>query len=167
MVKVHPDLPSLPLRERAWQWLQHYGVKVVVKNPNSTWGGGLWWPDKKLVELDTAQEEAAIHELAHAWWEERRKDPKVRTTFSAMIKRLSEEKDPRYKRAQELAYVYEHGDPRTGFKGMWLFDDKGNVTSCIDWEQYAGMASGVMGNPKLLPDYIRGFYSELFEMDED
>ncbi len=158
MVKVHPALPELPLTQRAWQWLQGYGVKVVVKHPQSTSGGGLWWPDKKLVELETAQEEAASHELAHAWWEERRKDQEVRTVFSAMVKRLSEEKDPTFHRAAELAYVYEHGDPNTGFKGMFLEDG-----TIIDWEQYAGLASGVMGDPQKLPLYIRGYYNELFE----
>lgn len=158
MIKVHPDLPPLPLRPRAWQWLQWYGVKIVVKNPHIKTGGGLWYPDKKLVELLTAQEEAAIHELAHAWWEERRKDEQVRTVFSRMVARLAEERDPQYRRAAELAYVYEHGDPRTGFKGMFLEDG-----TIIDWEQYAGLASGVMGRPELLPPYIRGFYSELFE----
>ncbi len=158
MVKVHPALPALPLRARAWQWLQWYGVRVEVKNPDSTRGGGLWWPDKKLVELETAQEEAAIHELAHAWWEERRKDRQVRETFSLMVQRLSQEPASHYRRAAELAYVYEHGDPGTGFKGM--FQDDGTI---IDWEQYAGLASGVMGRPALLPPYIRGFYSELFD----
>jgi hypothetical protein len=158
MIQVHPDLAPLPLRPRAWQWLQWYGVKVVVKNPHSKNGGGLWYPDKKLVELLTAQEEAAIHELAHAWWEERRKDEQVRTVFSQMVTRLSEERDPRYRRAAELAYVYEHGDPNTGFKGMFLEDG-----TIIDWEQYAGLASGIMGKPELLPPYIRGFYAELFD----
>ena len=83
MVQIDPALPPLPLKARAWQWLQWYGVRVEVKDPHSTRGGGLWWPDKKLVELETAQEEAAIHELAHAWWEEQRKNISVRTTFSA------------------------------------------------------------------------------------
>jgi hypothetical protein len=158
MISVHPDLPPLPLRPRAWQWLQWYGVKIVVKNPHTKTGGGLWYPDKKLVELLTAQEEAAIHELAHAWWEERRKDEQVRTTFSRMVARLSEERDPQYRCAAELAYVYEHGDPNTGFKGMFLEDG-----TIIDWEQYAGLASGIMGKPDLLPPYIRGFYAELFD----
>lgn len=158
MVKVHPDLPELPLRPRAWEWLQWYGVRVEVKDPRSTRGGGFWHPDTKLVELMTAQEEAAIHELAHAWWEERRQDLQVRTAFSAMVTRLAQEHDSRYKRAAELAYVYEHGDPRTGFKGMFLEDG-----TIIDWEQYAGLASGIMGQPERLPDYIRGFYAELFD----
>lgn len=158
MVKVHPDLPSLPLRPRAWEWLQWYGVQVIVRDPRSTRGGGFWRPETKTVELMTAQEEAAIHELAHAWWHERRKDEAVRTAFSAMVRRLAEESDSRYKRAAELAYVYEHGDARTGFKGMFLEDG-----TIIDWEQYAGLASGVMGQSSLLPDYIRGFYAELFD----
>ena len=158
MVRIHPALPELPIRPRAWQWLQWYGVTVKVKNPNSQSGGGLWYPDKKLVELETAQEEAAIHELAHAWWQEQREDVAVRTTFSAMVKRLSEEKSADYHRAAELAYVYEHGDPRTGFKGMFLPDG-----TIIDWEQYAGLASGIMGHPLRLPPYIRGFYAELFD----
>jgi hypothetical protein len=160
VVKVHPDLPALPLRPRAWQWLQWYGVRVVVKDPHSSRGGGLWWPDKKLVELETAQEEAAIHELAHAWWQEQRKNLSVRTTFSQMVTRLAGEADPRYRRAAQLAYVYEHGDPATGFKGM--FQEDGTI---IDWEQYAGLASGIMGRPALLPPYIRGFYTELFDYD--
>lgn len=158
MVQVHPDIPPLPIRERAWEWLQYYGVRIEVKNPHSTHGGGGWYPDSKLVELQTAQEEAAIHELAHAWWHELRKDPEVRKAFSAMVRRLSEETDHRYRRAQELARVYENGEALTGFKGM--FEADGTV---IDWEQYAGLASGVMGKTELLPDYIRGFYAELFD----
>jgi hypothetical protein len=78
-----------------------------------------------------------------------------------MVARLAEEKDSRYRRAQELAYVYEHGDPRTGFKGMFLEDG-----TIIDWEQYAGLASGIMGHPELLPDYIRGYYTELYDYNE-
>ena len=158
MVKIHPDMPELPLRARAWEWLEWYGVRVEVRDPGSTRGGGLWHPDTKLVELMTAQTEAAIHELAHAWWQERRNDLQVRTVFSQMVTRLSQERDPRYKRAAELAYVYGHGDPHTGFKGMFLEDG-----TIIDWEQYAGLASGIMGQPEQLPDYIRGFYAELFD----
>lgn len=143
----------MPLRPEAWKWLLAYGVKVQVRDPHSTRGGGYWHPDSHLVELFTAQEEAAIHELAHAWWEERRKDPAVLEAFLAAVIRLSKETDPQYKDAAELAYVYEHGDPRTGFPGM--FDN--------DWERYAGLASGVMGRLERLPEYIRGFYEELFE----
>ena len=157
MIRVHPALPSLPIREDAWNWLLSYGVTVHVHDPNSTRGGGYWHPDNHLVELFTAQEEAAIHELAHAWWEERRKVEAVRQAFREAVVRLSMETDPRYKDAAGLAYVYEHGDPRTGFPGM--FEN--------DWERYAGLASGVMGQLDRLPEYIRGFYRDLFDAPRD
>jgi hypothetical protein len=32
-----------------------------------------------------------------------------------------------------------------------------------DWECYAGLASAVMGNVRLLPPYVRHFYGELFD----
>lgn len=128
-------------------------MSVEVHDPGSTRGGGFWHPDSHRVELLTAQEEAAIHEVAHAWWEERRKDDAVRRALLDAVIRLSWERDPRYKAAAELAHVYEHGDPRTGFPGM--LDN--------DWERYAGLASGVMGRLDRLPVYVRRFYDDLFD----
>ncbi len=153
MVKVHPHLPSLPLQPAAWEWLKNWGVTVEVKDPSSTRGGGFWYADTRRVELFTAQEEAAIHELAHAWFEDRRRDEPWRQAFLDAVKRLSEDADPRYARAAHLAHVYEHGDPTTGFPGF--FEN--------DTERYAGLASGVMGHPELLPPYIRRFYQGLFD----
>lgn len=126
---------------------------VQVRDADSHRGGGFWHPDSRRVELLTAQDEAAIHELAHAWWEERRKDPEVLREFLAAVKRLSRETDQQYKGAAKLAHVYEHGDASTGFPGM--FDN--------DWERYAGLASGVMGHLERLPEYIRTFYDDLFD----
>jgi hypothetical protein len=157
MIRVHQSLPPLPIRPEAWQWLKQYGVTVAVRDPRSTTGGGFWHPDRRHVELFTAQEEAAIHEIAHAWWEERRKDDDTRLSFLEAVLRLSKEADPRYKDAAGLAYVYEHGDPRTGFPGM--FDN--------DWERYAGLASGVMGRLERMPTYMRGFYEGLFDPPRD
>ena len=31
-----------------------------------------------------------------------------------------------------------------------------------DWEMFAGLASGVMGNMTLLPPYVRRFFAGLF-----
>jgi hypothetical protein len=153
MIRVDSRLPELPIRPAAWHALVERGVKLVVHDPRSTTGGGFWHPDKRLVELFTAQEEAAIHEIAHAWWEELRRNEEVRRRFLVAVLRLSEEKDPRYRAAASLAYVYEHGDPSTGFPGM----------KESDWERYAGLASGVMGRLDRLPDYVAGFYSGLFD----
>ncbi|MGE5619645.1 MAG: hypothetical protein ACM3US_10350 [Sphingomonadaceae bacterium] len=157
MEKIHPALPELPIRPAAWRELVARGVKVVIHDPRSTRGGGYWHPDERLVELFTAQEEAAIHEIAHAWWEELRRDERARQQFLAAVRRLSEEADPRYRDAASLAHVYEHGDPALGFPGMGE----------SDWERYAGLASGVMGRMERLPEYVARFYRGLFDEPED
>jgi hypothetical protein len=153
MTRIDPALPELPIRPSAWRELVARGVKVVVHDPHSRRGGGFWHPDARLVELFTAQEEAAIHEVAHAWWEELRHDEETRQRFLAAVLRLSEEEDPKYSDAAALAYVYEHGDPSTGFPGMGE----------NDWERYAGLASGVMGRLDRLPEYVAAFYAGLFD----
>jgi hypothetical protein len=33
-----------------------------------------------------------------------------------------------------------------------------------DWEMFAGLASGTMGDMRLLPPYVREFYVGLFQM---
>lgn len=153
MTRIDPALPELPIRSSAWRELVARGVKVVIHDSHSTRGGGFWHPDTQLVELFTAQEEAAIHEIAHAWWEELRRDETTRRQFLAAVLRLSEEVDPRFRDAASLAYVYEHGDPSTGFRGMGE----------SDWERYAGLASGVMGRLERLPNYVARFYAGLFD----
>ena len=109
MIKLHPNLPALPIQPTAWRWLQDYGVELVVRDRNSTRGGGAWWPGRKLVELLTVQEEAAIHELAHAWWQERRLVGTTAAELMVACVKLSEETDPRYRRATELANHYVYG----------------------------------------------------------
>lgn len=163
MIKVHPDLPALPLKPAAWDWLKNYGVSVKVRDPRSTSGGGYWWPDRRLVELFTAQEEAAIHELAHAWWHERRLEGANAAELMAAVVHLSEETDPRYQRAAELAKQYVYGIPSqrdtNSPTGWW----RGMLVDGNDWEMFAGLASGTMGHPDRLPPYVRRFYAGLFE----
>jgi hypothetical protein len=55
---------------------------------------------------------------------------------------------------QGLAYGYVHGTP-DGWPGM-LVDRN-------DWEMFAGLASGTMGDTTLMPPYLRRFYQGLFE----
>jgi hypothetical protein len=163
MIKLHPDLPELPLVPAAWDWLKRYGVTVKVRDPRSTRGGGYWWPDRKQVELFTAQEEAAIHELAHAWWHERRLEGGRAAELMVAVVKLTEETDPRYARAAQLAREYIYGipsqrDPNSP-TGWW----RGMLVEGNDWEMYAGLASGAMGHLERLPPYVRQFYSGLFD----
>lgn len=163
MIIIHPDLPGLPLRPDAWTWLQRYGVKVQVRDRNSTRGGGYWWPDRKLVDLFTAQEEAAIHELAHAWWHERRLQGSAAADLMVAVVKLTEEPDPRYARARELANQYVYGiqsQPDANSPTGWW---RGMLVEGNDWEMFAGLASGAMGHLDRLPPYVRRYYAGLFE----
>jgi hypothetical protein len=164
VLKVHPDLAPLPFRRDAIDWLREWGVQIEVRDPKTTSGGGYWWPEKKLVDLFTAQEEAAIHEIAHAWWHPRRLEGRNAAEMIVATVKLSEERDPRYERAAQIANYYVYGipsqkDPNSS-TGWWLGQivEQGN-----DWECYAGLASAVMGDLKKLPPYVRRFYDELFD----
>jgi hypothetical protein len=139
----------------ARRWLRE-NVNLRVDDMASTNGGGYWMPQTREVRLFTAQHEAAVHELAHAWWHDRRhpvKDEMIEATV-----RLSAEGDPRYKPAAKLAYDYVHGIPEQNWAGM--------LVERNDWEMFAGLASGTMGDMSKLPPYARKLYAGLFEMPE-
>lgn len=144
-------LATFSYREEAKKWLKA-AVDFEVEDLSSTRGGGFWYPDQNKVFLYTAQYEAAIHELAHAWWHYRRvgqEDAMIETTI-----RLSQETDPRYQRMTKLAYEYIHGIPERQWAGM-LVDRN-------DWEMYAGLASGMMADMRLIPPYVRSFYEGMY-----
>ncbi len=163
MLRVHPALPPLPFRPEAVQWLRNWGVTISVRDPHSTGGGGFWWPDQKKVDLFSAQEEAAIHEIAHAWWHQRRLEDANAAKLIVAVVKLSEERDPRYARAAGLANQYVYGIPsqrdQNSPTGWW----RGMLVEGNDWEMYAGLASGVMGDASKLPPYVRVFYEGLFD----
>lgn len=136
----------------ARQWLRE-NVRLKVDDLHSTSGGGYWQPSANEVRLFTAQHEAAVHELAHAWWHYRR-EPLKDAMIEATV-RLSAEKDPRYSDMAGLAFGYVHGIPAQNWPGM-LVDRN-------DWEMFAGLASGSMGDMRKLPSYVRRLYAGLFE----
>jgi hypothetical protein len=137
-------------------WLRA-NVNLRVDDLHSKRGGGYWQPAGREVRLFTAQDEAAVHELAHAWWHDRRhpvKDEMIEATV-----RLSEERDARYADAARLAYGYVHGIPEQNWAGM--------LVERNDWEMFAGLASGTMGDMSKLPPYVRRLYQGLFIMPQD
>lgn len=144
---------TFPFAEEGKQWLRDH-IRFEVQDLATTRGGGYWDPSRDLVFLYTAQYEAAIHELAHAWWHPRRigqEEAMMQTTI-----RLSEEPDSRYRRMQQLAHGYIHGIPEQQWAGMLIERN--------DWEMYAGLASGMMADLRLVPPYIRVFYQGLFTL---
>ncbi|MBV9120673.1 MAG: hypothetical protein JOZ39_08180 [Chloroflexi bacterium] len=140
-----------PYTDNAMEWL-HGTITFEVEDLNTTRGGGWWQPAENKVFLYTAQYEAAIHELAHAWWHFRRIG--VEDEFIACVQGLAAEPDPRYGRMRDLAYGYIHGIPDQNWAGM-LVDRN-------DWEMYAGLASGCMADVRLLPAYVASHYEGLF-----
>lgn len=149
-------LTRFPYTVEAREWLSS-GIEFEVADLASTRGGGFWIPERNKVFLYTGQYEAAVHELAHAWWHERRigqEDELMQATIA-----LSEEMDPRYRRMRDLAYGYIHGIPSQGWAGM--------LVERNDWEMYAGMASGMMSDLRLVPPYIRRFYLSMYTLLPD
>lgn len=149
-------LERFPYTVAAKEWLRAE-IDFEVADLSSVSGGGYWIPEQRKVFLFTAQYEAAIHELAHAWWHDRRlgqEDELIAATIA-----LAQEGDPRYARMRELAYGYIHGIPAQGWPGM-LVDRN-------DWEMYAGMASGMMADLRLIPLYVRRFYLGMYRLLSD
>jgi hypothetical protein len=139
----------------AQEWL-HANVNLRVDDMNSTSGGGYWKPTLGQVHLFTAQHEAAVHELSHAWWHDRRQGHE--DEMIEAVVRLSQETAPQYADTARLAFGYVHGIPEQNWAGM--------LVERNDWEMFAGLASGTMGDMTKLPPYVRKMYEELFDMPE-
>src|SRR5438105_4455230 len=164
VITVHPALPPLPFQPKAIQALLDWGMRVDVRDPRSKSGGGFWWPDKRLVDLFTTQEEAAIHEIAHAWWHERRLEGTNAAEMIVATVKLAEERDPKYAGPSQIAKYYVYGIPtqrdQNSPTGWWMGQLVGQGN---DWECYAGLCSAVMGHKARLPAHVRRFYEELLE----
>jgi hypothetical protein len=124
-------------------------------------GGGYWFGDRGLVMLRGTQDEAAMHELAHAWWERHRVDD--RDALMNVLRDLGSHPPADYERVAELANVYCNGietqkDPNSP-TGYW----RGMLAEDNDHETFAGFCSGVMGNATLMPPALRRFYRGLLK----
>ncbi len=139
-------------------------VEFVIQNMREPVGGGWWFgPHGNKIELMGIQDEAAVHEMAHAWADYTRFYDEVDTAngvpwptlnraFRADVRRGADETDPRYARIVHLCRDYEYGNPALNFPGMFENDS----------ERFAGLASGSMGDLLLMPPYIRRWYTGLF-----
>lgn len=144
---------TFPYRDEAKQWFREM-IAFEVKDLTSLRGGGYWIPDQQKVFLFTAQYEAAIHEMAHAWWHYRREGKEEE--MMAMTIALAQETDPRYQRMAQLAYGYIHGIPAQNWAGM--------LVERNDWEMYAGLASGMMADMRLIPPYVRPLFISMYAL---
>lgn len=132
------------------------GLRLEVGTLDEPMGGGYWFGDRRLVMLRGNQEEAAIHELAHAWWEQHR--VAERNDLMAVLRELGTHPPAGYPRIAELANVYVNGiktqkDPNSP-TGYW----RGMLAEDNDHETFAGFCSGVMADAAQLPPDLRRFY---------
>jgi hypothetical protein len=139
-------------------------VRFEVRNLDAPVGGGGWYgPEARRIVLEGIQDEAAVHELAHAWadlagfYREREPGgptwPTLHRPFRAAVRAAAADSDPRYARVRFLAHQYEYGDPAINFPGMGENDA----------ERFAGLASGTMGDLRLMPPALAAYYRGLFE----
>ena len=121
---------------------------------------GFWTPRHKEVKLNTASDEVAIHEFAHAWWGVLRKDAKTRKALVNDTVKLSLMEDKNYE--------------QTALRAKWIIE---NHCSCDDVENidykkvddhhfYAYMADFTMGRfkdgPHKLPEFMWKYFDGLF-----
>jgi hypothetical protein len=132
-------------------------LRLEVGSLDEPLGGGYWFGDRQLVMVRGTQDEAAVHELAHSWWERQR--GAHRDALMNVLRELGTEPPPGFPRIAELANVYCHGirtqkDP-TSPTGYW----RGMLAEDNDHETFAGFCSGVMADAQKMPPQLRAFYS--------
>jgi hypothetical protein len=131
-------------------------LRLEVGTLDAPMGGGYWFGDRRLVMVRGTQDEAAVHELAHAWWEQHREVR--RDDLMDVLRDLGDACPHEYARVGELARVYCHGIPTqqdpSSPTGYW----RGMLAEDNDHETFAGFCSGVMGDARDLPPELRAFY---------
>ncbi len=136
-------------------------------------GGGLYDFDNRAITLQTAQEEGAIHEMSHAYWETVREDElgegvtyggSLAASLQMTGKMMEANPDAYDPELAAMVDQYLHGNKAGTFAGFYSQDGDLAVN---DHEIYAGLASWAMGDIDLLPESLRPYYAGLFEPSPD
>jgi hypothetical protein len=137
-------------------------LRLEIGTLDEPMGGGYWFGDRGLIMLRGTQDEAAVHEHAHAWWERQRTTQRDR--LMATLKDLGAHRPADYPRIAELASVYCHGIPTqhdpTSPTGYW----RGMLAEDNDHETFAGFCSGVMADVRQLPPALKPFYAGFLQV---
>lgn len=135
-------------------------INIVERKPFGFTHSGYWTPATKNVKLNTANDEIAVHEFAHAWWEEKRKDKLTKEGIVNDMIKLSLMEDQNY--------------TQTISRAKWIVKEYCNCpdTGNIDYEKvddhhfYAYMADFLMGKfkegPHQLPEFMWQYFEDLF-----
>ncbi|HEX7456270.1 MAG TPA: hypothetical protein VF303_02280 [Candidatus Nanoarchaeia archaeon] len=135
-------------------------MNLSEKKPFGFTHSGYWKPGSKNIKLNTASDEVAIHEFAHAWWEKLRKDELTREGLINDMISLSQMDNKKYFQTIKRA--------------RWLVDkycfcpdlDVINYDRVDDQHFYAYMADFTMGRFKdgshKLPFFMWKYFEGLF-----
>jgi hypothetical protein len=137
---------------------------VIVQDPGADGGGGryrLKGNNEPRVFLNTTQDEAALHEFAHAWQYEQL-DARSQAWHDDFVRAFEYvANDPatakQYPLASQLLSGYYNGLP--GWEQGMRTDTGWNET-----EIFAGLASGTMGDMRQIPPQLRPYYAGMFAM---
>src|SRR5260370_382246 len=83
-------------------------LRLEVGTLDEPMGGGYWFGDRQLVMVRGIQDEAAVHELAHAWWERHR--VAERDALMAVLRELWDHAPQRVSPIPRLANAECHRD---------------------------------------------------------
>jgi hypothetical protein len=128
-------------------------VPLLMQDPSRPLGGGLapviHGPEGTVmpVWVRGRQDEAALHEMAHQWYEHLRQHRGMgeaqQQEFRDAVRRMSEDPNADAK-LREIA-------------GWFVANAAGNTS-----EQYASLSSGAMGDLNRFPPYLRQYFAGIF-----
>ena len=152
---------------------------ITVKDLSNSCGGGGWRPWDKTVELNCAQHEAAVHELAHVWWHTRRiQNPQEAKGLARDLVRLADGDGTSQAVSFARGYVYGTGDwsryctdkgcadVHNIVDGDFDLTESASNAKINDWEIFAGFSSWTMGKfqsgSHVLPSYLWQYFEPQF-----
>lgn len=141
------------------------GMRIEVANvfeskPLGLQHSGYWKPNTQSVRLNTANDEVAIHEFAHAWWEDLRKDEETKKGLINDTIKLSQMEDSTYNQtAKRAQWIVSEFCPCPDTSNI-------NYKAVDDHHFYAYMADFTMGQYKegshQLPEFMWKYFDGLF-----
>jgi Ser/Thr protein kinase RdoA (MazF antagonist) len=147
-------LPRYNFRKEAADLILDNCEFFLLDEMSTRGGGRITYTTPCFVTFDTSQHEAAVHELAHAWWYLRGAtaadtEQQIRRLLSAFLYEATQD-GSEYALVRYLCRVYR--------ECMWAADQN-------RWnhdEVFSGLASAVMGDLSLFPPDLRCIYAQMF-----
>jgi len=138
-------------------------VPFIMANENwnpAVDGGAHWHPDSREIHASYFQDEAAVHEMAHAWYDYNNGTQEWGEDLAQATIRLSQMDPQQYPQyAQAIAEADKYVNTL-----HWA--DPSNPDDHCAYELYASFASFTMGQyqtgPRQLPEFMWKFYESLF-----